>query len=236
MNITLLTGRTYKIEQALGYKIKLNISAKNKKMTLSIDSKNRMPRLSMPLFCSTKKAVDFVQSHETWIREHMREVPRKHNFTDGLKLSLFGRKITIKHRPDLKIGAELYPRTLYVSGQKTFLHRRVKDFIRKEAKSAFAEMSRQKAKKIGCEVNRVVIKDTASRWGSCSSNMNINYTWRLALAPDYVIDYLISHEVAHLKHQDHSTDFWRCVKRLCPDYVEGKNWLRDHGKDLHIYK
>jgi len=74
----------------------------------------------------------------------------------------------------------------------------------------------------GAGVNRVTIKDTKSRWGSCSSLNNINYNWRIALAPMNAIDYLIAHETAHLRHRDHSKAFWNCVKTLCPFAESGR--------------
>jgi predicted metal-dependent hydrolase len=81
----------------------------------------------------------------------------------------------------------------------------------------------------------VVIKDTRSRWGSCSSNNNINYSWRISLAPIEVIRYLVAHEVSHLKYQDHSPEFWQCVKSLERRTTHSKNWLRDNGRELYSY-
>ena len=92
------------------------------------------------------------------------------------------------------------------------------------------------AEKIGCQVKNVAIKDTKSRWGSCSTLDNINYNWRIALAPEFVISYLIAHEVSHLRHQDHSKEFWQCVKSLFPRCGEGRLWLKQHGKDLYLYE
>ena len=120
--------------------------------------------------------------------------------------------------------------------QAAFLPRRVRDFIRREAAGRLLELSRQKAALIGCRVNRVTIKDTKSRWGSCSSLNNINYNWRIALAPMNAIDYLIAHETAHLRHRDHSKAFWNCVKTLCPFAESGRRWLKQNGGLLYAYE
>ena len=117
-----------------------------------------------------------------------------------------------------------------------FLHRRICDFIKKQSQKELLLLSQQKASLINKKVNNVTLKDTKSRWGSCSSLSNINYNWRIALAPDYVIDYLVSHEVSHLKHQDHSRNFWQCVKNLCPKCAEGRLWLKQKGKELYQYQ
>jgi len=116
------------------------------------------------------------------------------------------------------------------------LHRRVKDYIKAQAKTEFYRRSKILADRLGCPLNDVTIKDTKSRWGSCSSMHNINYSWRIALAPETVIDYLIAHEVAHLRHQDHSRAFWRCVRELYPEAEAGKVWLRLHSRELYRYE
>jgi predicted metal-dependent hydrolase len=124
---------------------------------------------------------------------------------------------------------------LCVSGGAEFLHRRIKDYIKFEAAKVFYEKSRILAQKIGCQLKGVSIKDTKSRWGSCSTLSHINYSWRIALAPLATIDYLMAHEVSHLKHPDHSEAFWQCVAELEPDWQEGHDWLKKHGKQLYAY-
>ena len=85
-------------------------------------------------------------------------------------------------------------------------------------------------------MHNVCIKDTKSRWASCSTLNNINYSWRLALAPDFVIRYIVAHEVSHLKHQDHSPYFWALVEFLDEDAAKGREWLTENGHLLYMYK
>ena len=162
-------------------------------------------------------------------------LPVLQNFGNGDIISVMNRKYTIDHQPEQYGGAFLKGRHLIVTGQEEFLHRRVTDFLKKIAHQELLELSRQKAARIGCQIHNVCIKDTKSRWGSCSSKNNINYNWRIVMAPDYVIDYLVSHEVAHLAHQNHSPAFWECVAFLCPGYEEGRHWLKIRGKELYHY-
>lgn len=235
MKITLLTGKTFDIKEEVGIDIKVVQSASSRKLTLRIDAKNHIPILSVPRFCSRKKAINFVNENMDWILEGLQKLPESRTFQNGEKVSLFGQEVTIIHCPQAKRGVWLQDGNIFVSGDIEFLHRRVRDFIKTEAQKEFFILSKELADKLGCKLHRVFLKDTKSRWGSCSSLGNINYSWRIALAPKYVIDYLMAHEVAHLKHPDHSDEFWACVYFLYPDWTKGRSWLNKHGKELYAY-
>lgn len=235
MKITLLTGKTFDIEEELGFPIKIIKSAIAKRLTLRIDEKARIPVLTLPKYCSSRKAVQFVESHRDWITNMLARVPQSHLFAADEEISVFGKKYIICHQPERRGGAFFEDSKLIVCGKPEFIHRRITDFLKKLAAEKLLELSQQKASLIGCQVHNVCIKDTKSRWGSCSNRNNINYNWRIILAPAYVIDYLVCHEVAHLAHQDHSTAFWNCVANLCPDYKEGRAWLKIKGKSLYQY-
>ncbi len=236
MKITLLTGKTFSIEQEIDFPIKVIKSSKCKRLTLRIDIKKRIPVMTIPKFCSSKKAINFAISNQEWIEKSLNQLPQAKPFEDGDKFCFLGNIITIKHSPEQKAGVFIKNNILYVSGEAEFLSRRVKDFIKKQAQTHLLELSRTMAKKIDCEVKRVAIKDTKSRWGSCSSLNNINYNWRIVLAPIEVINYLVAHEVSHLKHKNHHTEFWQCVKNLCPQTDFGKEWLKENSNLLHIYE
>lgn len=236
MKITLLTGKTFNIRQALDMEIKIIKSPKAKRLTLRIDAKERIPILTIPSRCSPQKAVDFVNQHRHWINENLQKIPQIRHFENGETISIFGKNYLICHLPQSRRGVFTEDNKLCVSGHIEFLHRRICDYIKKEAQKEFSALSKLMAKKIGCHIKNISIKDTKSRWGSCSSLENINYNWRIALAPEFVIHYLIAHEVSHLKHPNHSKDFWQCVKNLYPRCGEGRLWLKQHGRDLYIYE
>lgn len=235
MKITLLTGKTFDIKEAVGMDIKVVQSPNSRKLILHIDNKKRIPVLSIPRFCSRKQAIKFVNENMDWILETLQKLPERKYFSDGETISLFGQNVTISHQTKARCGVRLEGDTLIVSGGAEFLHRRVKDYIRKTAAEEFYKLSAPLAAKIGCKINGICIKDTKSRWGSCSVLNNINYNWRIALAPQYAIDYLMAHEVSHLKHHDHSPDFWQCVANLYPDWQKGHDWLRKNGRLLYTY-
>lgn len=236
MKITLLTGRTFDFSAALGFDIKVTRSPLARKLTLRIDAQERIPALTIPKYCTNKKAVEFVRAHQGWIAETLDKLPAVRSFENGETISVFGKEYQICHQPEARRGEYVRSGILYVSGEADFLHRRVKDFIKKKAGEEFYKRSVRLAEKLGCEVHGVCIKDTKSRWGSCSSRNNINYNWRVSLAPDFVINYLVAHEVSHLLHQDHSPEFWATVKKLCPRYEQGRSWLKEHGRDLYLYR
>lgn len=235
MKITLLTGKTFDIENAVDFPLKVNTSFKLKRLSLRIDHKKRLVVFSIPKWYGKKKALEFLNEHLDWIEQKLAELPTMKDFEDGEKISLFGQSVTICH--DLNFGApKLINNILYVGGEKEFLHRRIKDYIKREAKKEFFEKSKTLAKKLGKKLEGVTIKDTKSRWGSCSTLNHINYNWRIALAPLETIDYLMAHEVAHLSHQDHSPSFWRTVDTLNPNAYAGKKWLEQHGNELYLYR
>lgn len=236
MKITLLTGKTFDIQAALNMDIKIIKSPKAKRLTLRIDAKERLPILTIPSRCSAKRAVEFVEMHRAWLEENLQKIPAIKHFENGEKISLMGKEYTINHCPQKRCGVMIEEDNIVVSGSKEFLHRRICDFIKKKAQEQLLKKSQTLANKIGCHVNHVSIKDTKSRWGSCSSLENINYNWRICMAPKYVINYLVAHEVSHLLHQDHSREFWQCVKKLCPDAAKGRLWLKNYGKELYRYE
>lgn len=237
MKITLLSGKTFNIDADLGFDMRVIHSARSRRLTLRIDKKERIAVLTIPKYCSRKKAVSFVENHQDWVLDNLKKIPELKTFKNHDKISLFGQEYTIEHSP-IRGNTRLDKKNhiLYVSGGIEFLHRRVKDFIKKVALEEFTRRSQQTADKIGEKIHNIYIKDTKSRWASCSTLNNINYSWRLALAPEFVIKYIVAHEVSHLKHQDHSAYFWALVEFLDENAEKGREWLTENGQSLYVYK
>ncbi|HKM88237.1 MAG TPA: SprT family zinc-dependent metalloprotease, partial [Xanthobacteraceae bacterium] len=126
-------------------------------------------------------------------------------------------------------------RLLCVAGDAPHIDRRIGDFLRREAKHDLETASLKFAADLGVKIGRVAVRDQSSRWGSCSTSGVLSFSWRLILAPSYVLDYLAAHEVVHLLEMNHSARFWRLVQRLCPGHERAKVWLDVHGTDLHRY-
>jgi predicted metal-dependent hydrolase len=126
-------------------------------------------------------------------------------------------------------------RILCVAGGVEHVDRRVSDFLKREARHDLQRSAEAYADELGVKVKRLSIRDQSSRWGSCTSAGSLSFSWRLILAPPYVLDYLAAHEVAHLVEMNHSARFWRVVARVCGSVERAKVWLDTHGNDLHRY-
>jgi hypothetical protein len=113
--------------------------------------------------------------------------------------------------------------------------RRVRDFLEAEAKRDLSAAVKRYTARLGVDASRITVRDTKSRWGSCSAKGALNFSWRLILAPPFVLDYLAAHEVGHLKEMNHSSRFWRVVHGLCPRTDEAEDWLKRHGTELHRF-
>ena len=124
---------------------------------------------------------------------------------------------------------------LCVAGGAEHMDRRVHDYLKREARKDLHKASLAYAQDLGVRVKRLSIRDQSSRWGSCTSAGSLSFSWRLILAPPYVLDYLAAHEVAHLVEMNHSARFWRVVGRVCDHVDRAKAWLDTHGNDLHRY-
>lgn len=110
----------------------------------------------------------------------------------------------------------------------------LEQWLRERAAETIAERTREYSRNIGVSYNNIRIKDTRTRWGSCSSKGNLNFSWRIIMAPTEVMDYIIIHELCHLIHMNHSKEYWAAVESYMPDYSRHKEWLRTNGMRLHI--
>ena len=122
---------------------------------------------------------------------------------------------------------------LFVSGRAEHLKRRVRDWLKEEARRSLGVLAHEFAARLARPVRRITIRDPRSRWGSCSRDGTLSLSWRLVLAPERVARYVVAHEAAHLKHMNHSAAFWRTVDSLVDDAAPARAWLRRHGAALH---
>jgi predicted metal-dependent hydrolase len=122
-----------------------------------------------------------------------------------------------------------------VAGGFEHLDRRVHDFLKREARRDLQKAAERYADVLDVKVKRLSIRDQSSRWGSCTSSGSLSFSWRLILAPPFVLDYLAAHEVAHLVEMNHSPRFWKVVGRICNHVERAKRWLDAEGNDLHRY-
>jgi len=222
------------------YLVRLRRHAQARRYTLRIHAATREVVLTMPPRGSLKAARAFAEKHGGWIAARLGRLPQPAPLAHGTLLPLRGIEHRIEHRRGrrgtvwIESGAtdELL---LCVAGEAPHVARRIRDFLKREAKADLEAASRAAAERLGVAVKRVAIRDQSSRWGSCSTTGVLSYSWRLILAPPFVLDYLAAHEVAHLVEMNHSRKFWRLVERICPHVSRAKTWLDAHGSDLHRY-
>jgi predicted metal-dependent hydrolase len=222
------------------YLVRVRRHRQARRYTLRIQSATREVVLTIPPRGTLKEAHDFAQKHGAWIAARLGRLPRAAPFADGVAVPLRGMPHRIVHRRFtrgtvwIEAGGAGEP-LLCVAGDARHIDRRIADFLRREAKRDLEAASLRFAKELGVAIKRVAVRDQASRWGSCSTTGVLSFSWRLILAPDFVLDYLAAHEVAHLMEMNHSPRFWRLVQRLRPDHERAKMWLDVHGADLHRY-
>ncbi len=185
---------------------------------------------------SLDRALEFARGAEAWIARQLANVPTPIALAPGAQIPLRGREHLIRHGEDgpgpVWVENE---NVIRVSGRKEHAPRRILDFLKREARRTLEARTVEFAARIGTQPRRVSVRDTASRWGSCSVARSVSYSWRLILAPSFVLDYVVAHEVAHMRELNHGPRFWKLVRELVDDVKRPQAWLRKHGVMLHRY-
>ena len=218
------------------YLVRLRRHRQARRYTLRIHSGTREVVLTMPPRGSLKEARAFAHKHGGWIASRLEKLPAALAFTHGTVLPLRGVDHRIVHRRGRGTvwveADEDGERRLYVAGEEPHVARRISDYLKREALRDLEAASCRAADALGVTIKRVSIRDQSSRWGSCSSTGLLSYSWRLILAPSFVLDYLAAHECAHLLHMNHSAKFWAAVARLTSETARAETWLKAHGSSL----
>ena len=222
------------------YLVRVRRHRQARRYTLRIDASSREVVLTMPPRGSLREAKEFAQNHGGWIAARLKRLPQAAPFEHGVDVPLRGVLHRVVHRRGERgtVWTEISSagdRVLCVAGEAAHLNRRVSDFLRREAARDLAAAVRRYARELGVPIRRISVRDQSSRWGSCSNTGALSFSWRLVLAPAFVLDYLAAHEVCHLVELNHSPRFWRLVERLYPELERAKVWLDVHGTDLHRY-
>lgn len=193
-------------------------------------------RVTIPARGTRREALDVIERHRPWIERQWRQrvVERRANgaWRDGTRILLRGEEVTLSVQPngsgvDVGIGGS----TLHVP-EGTPVRDIVETHLRGVARRELEPRLRQLAAEHALQVERVTIRDQRTRWGSCSRRGSISLNWRLVQMPAHVSDYILLHELMHLRHANHSRRFWRAVESVCPDYREAEAWLRRRGRAL----
>jgi predicted metal-dependent hydrolase len=215
--------------------VTIRINPRAQRHLIKVEPSNRSVVLVTPSRYTVESALEFAMQNRDWIAEEVAAVPRGKPFKPGRTIPYLGDKLKIVHRPYARRGVWIDGDKLNVSGALEHVDRRVKDFLKTRAREELAECAYEHARRARVKIARLAVRDTTTRWGSCSCSGTLSFSWRLVLAPYWVLDYVAAHEVAHLRHLDHSDRFWNLVDRLIPWADEGEEWLEDHGALLYAY-
>lgn len=213
-----------------------------RRFTLRVRFAARDAVLTIPQRASLRDARDFAERHAAWIAARLDRLPATIPFAHGSIVPLRGVDHMLLHVPDRRGTVWTEERddvesryALCVAGRAEHVHRRVQDHLKREARRDLENAVARHASTLGLPPRGVGLRDPVSRWGSCSATGSLNFSWRLVMAPPYVLDYLAAHEVAHLVHLDHSPRFWSLARRLCADTDRAEAWLSANGAHLHKY-
>ncbi len=216
----------------------IRVSARARHIGLRVDARLGGAELVLPKGVSTKKGLSFAESKSDWLLDHLAAMPQPIPFDDGAEIPLFGQRHRIRHVPTrrgLKGPVWQDEDYIFVSGDSAHIARRVHDWLKAEARRELTRRTMAAAEALDVVVKGITLRDPRSRWGSCSSSGTLSYSWRLILAPENVLDYVVVHEVAHRAEMNHGPKFWALVRSLIEDAKTPRDWLRLHGTSLHRY-
>jgi len=212
-----------------------------RRLTLRVSRTRRAVIVTLPLQCDLDEAGTFLNRHIDWVRARLDSLPNQVPFEDGAAMPLRGEAHHIAFaggRNTRLIAVERHAGqrpTILVPGDKDLAAKRLTRWLFDEAKRDLEVSVARHAKLLSLKATRIAVRDQTSRWGSCSTTGSLSFSWRLVLAPAFVLDYVAAHEVAHLAEMNHGPKFWALVKKIRPDFEAAKQWLQVRGPDLHRY-
>ena len=218
-------------------KIALRHSLRARRLSLTVDLKQRRIVLVLPRRFSPLAADHFLLQNRAWIERHSANLPQAETFSAGCDIPFRGTLYRLCPFPDARRRGtpEISAGRIFIPGDPAHFARRALDFLIEEARRVLTARTHEKAAVLNKTVRAIRLGDPRTRWGSCHPDGRISYSWRLILAPDAVLDYVVAHEVAHLLHRGHGPAFWDCCDRLTGAMNESRAWLKKNGRDLQIY-
>lgn len=214
--------------------VRIRRSKGSRRMSLRVSALDGRVTLSLPLRVRLEEGMAFLRDREEWIRQALARTPAALQLRPGEALPVEGRPRLMAEAPVLRVTLE-DDRLLVPPGAARFAPR-VAAFLRGLAAERLEAACARYGEALGRHPTAVVLRDTRSRWGSCTVEGRLMFSWRLILAPPEVLDYVAAHEVAHLAHMDHSPAFWAVVAGLVPDYQRHRRWLAANGAGLHAWQ
>ena len=220
----------------LGVPLQIRVSPRARRVGLRIDAAARRVVLVLPSNVAPELGLKFLRDKRGWIVSRFDALPRPVPFVEGAVVPILGVPHRIRSAPDPAAPpVTIADGEIRVRGEPAQVARRVRDHLAQFAGFELARRARPLAVGLGCKITRVSVRDTKSRWGSCSSSGVLSFSWRLIFAPEEVVDYVVAHEVAHLVEMNHGSCFWRIVDSLAPGNARQRRWLDRHRAELLAY-
>jgi predicted metal-dependent hydrolase len=220
----------------LGAPVAIRVNPRARRLLLRVDAAARQIELVLPRGVAPARGLKFLDAQRGWIAARLADLPQRVPFAEGAVVPVLGVPHAIRREfnPDAPPVA-IVDGDIRVKGDPAHLPRRVRDHLTRLAARELTQRARTAAARLDRRIARVAVRDTKSRWGSCSAAGVLSFSWRLILAPAAVIDYVVAHEVAHLVEMNHGPRFWRLVGALVPDAAMPRAWLRRHRNRLLCY-
>ncbi|QFT57889.1 hypothetical protein FIU94_03545 [Sulfitobacter sp. THAF37] len=212
----------------------LRRSARARRISLRISQLDGRVTLTMPKRLAEREALAFARSKEGWIRKHLDARGADMDVVPGAEIPVGGRLLRLV--PGQGRRVLVGPDSIAVPGPEDRVGVRLASHLKEMARDQLAAASDMYAARLGKGYTRITLRDTRSRWGSCTSDGGLMFSWRLIMTPPDVMNYVAAHEVAHLAQMNHSPAFWAEVTRIYGDYDPPRRWLRAHGGSLHRYR
>ncbi|MCF4167435.1 M48 family metallopeptidase [Zavarzinia compransoris] len=219
--------------------LELRKSARARRLLLRVDQRREVVVLTLPERVSRREGLRFAEGNARWVADRLASLPPRIPFTADAVVPLLGRPHRLHHIPPgttrRRGAAWVEGETINITGDPAHFPRRTLDFLRGRARAEIGQRAERFAGQTEKEIRGLVLRDPTSRWGSCSPRGELSFSWRLIMAPAFVLDYVVAHEVAHLSVFSHAPRFWTLVGQLVPRVDEARQWLRREGAGLHRY-
>ncbi|MFD1344641.1 M48 family metallopeptidase [Litorisediminicola beolgyonensis] len=226
--------RRIRLEGAPEIEVALRRSARARRISLRLSGLDGRVTLTLPRFVPEAEALAFLQEKEGWLRGHLDRRDAPVDVALGVSLPVEGHmlRVVAGRGRSVRLGDD----EIAVPGAPEQVASRLQAYLKTRARDRLAASSDRYAAALGLGYSRLTLRDTRSRWGSCTSRGALMYSWRLILAPPEVLEYVAAHEVAHLQEMNHSKAFWTLVERLYGDWSGPRDWLRRDGSGLHSFR
>lgn len=215
----------------------VKISPKAKRLALRLDGRARRVNLVIPKKASLKKAYEFAELNSDWIKDKIDGLPCPIPYCNGAILPIMGINRTLRiiksHGKTTQI--HLTGDEIVVTSPLEDVSPRISRYLRNLALEKLGEYAHAKASQLNRKLSKFIVRDMTSRWGSCSTDGRMTLSWRLIFAPMVSIDYVISHEAAHLLHPNHGKKFWNLCEELSINFATGHEWMKKNGASLGRY-